>query len=145
MSKTTPEVITILYNYLKTSPLMLDANKPDGVLSKFNRPENSINEDVVINLIGGLTRDPVQRGILVVNIFTKNLDPARYNHLQGDATQPDTLRLTYLSKLFQQSIQGMVWEDSGDYSFEIQQDGVDADQNNQHYAWFRVEFYSINI
>src|SRR5690606_5112672 len=131
--------------YLRSSELMTDPKKPNGTLSKFRRPENSAKEDVVINAIGGLTRNEVQKGILVVNIFVPNLNPDQFPHLNGDRSQPDTARLLYLSKLFQGSINETVWEENGDYAFEIQQDDIDEDTNNQHYAWFRIEFYSINI
>lgn len=145
MSKTKVEVVNILYNYLRSSLLISDPKKPTGGLSKLRRSENSRKEDVVVNVIGGLTREPVQKGLLIINIFVPNLDPNVYPHLNGDRTQPDTARLLHLSKLFQSSMEGTVWEEQGDYAFEIQQDGIDEDTNNQHYAWFRIEFYSINI
>lgn len=145
MSKTTAEVINILFNHVRSSALLTDSKKPTGQLSKLRRPEGSRKEDVVIGAVGGLTKEPVQRGILVVNIFVPNLDPTLYPHLNGDPSQPDTSRLLYLSKLFQNVIDETVWEENGDYAFEIQQDDIDEDTNNQHYAWFRIEFYSINI
>lgn len=143
--KTTTEVITILYLHLKNSVLMTDLQRPNGNLGKFKRPENSIKEDVVIADIGGITNEPVQRGILIVNIFVPNLNPDYFPNLNGDRSQPDTARLDYLSKLLRDSIVGEVWDNEGEYCFEIQQGGIDEDTNNQHYAWFRVKFYSINI
>lgn len=145
MSKTTLEVINILHSYLKSSALMTDVKKPNGSLAKIKRPQDSKKEDVIIDTIGGLTRNPVQKGILIVNIFVPNLDPNLIPDLNNDHTQPDTARLLYLSKLFQSSIEDVVWDDFGDYAFTIQQDDIDEDTNNQHYAWFRIEFYSINI
>lgn len=145
MSKTTLEVINILYTYLRTSALMTDAKKPNGKLAKIKRPQDSKKEDVIIDAIGGLTRDPVQKGILIANIFVPNLDPNVIPELDNDWSQPNTARLLYLSKLFQSSIEDVVWDKFGDYAFTIQQDDIDEDTNNQHYAWFRIEFYSINI
>ncbi len=143
--KTTTEVITILHSYLRASVLMTDSKKPNGVLEKLKRPQNSDKEDVIVGSIGGLTNEPVQEGVLIVNIFVPNLNPDLFPHLKGDRSQPNTGRLDYLSKLLRNSIQGEVWEADGDYCFEIQQNGIDEDTNNQHYAWFRVKFYSINI
>lgn len=144
MSKITPEVVNIIYKYLQTSPLMLDAKKPTGNLCKKTRPQNSNLEDVVIDSLG-LNRDAVQKGIFLINIFVPNLNPDQIPQLNGDRSQPDTGRLLYLGKLLDESISGEVWEESGDYVFQIQQDDTFEDTNNQHYQSFRIEFYSINI
>lgn len=143
MGMTVLEGINAIYKHLQTT-VMIDANKPNGKLCKFQRPENSVKEDMVVNAIGN-TRDAVQKGIYVVNLFVQNLNPDYYPHLDGDRSQPDTARLLYLTTLFEASVSGEIWEPNGAYCFLIQQDNVFEDTDNTHYASFRLEFYAINI
>lgn len=142
MKYTTIEVINVLNQTLLHSVLMTDPKKPNGKLCKFERLDNSILEDTVINAIG-LDKDDVQEGVLNVNQYVHNLvypnDPAL-------KSQPDTARILYLSKLLNTVLGDgeEVWDESGKWCFILQQDTVMPDTNNQHYINFRVEFYLIN-
>lgn len=137
-SKTSFDVVNILYSHVKNSILFADMKKASGGLYKFQRPANSIKEDVVINSLS-VNREEVQQGIVNVNIHVPNLI------ISGDSSQPNTKRLDELSDLFQQAFEGEIWEANGQYEFNIQQDILFQDSNNQHYINFRIEFNSINI
>jgi hypothetical protein len=121
---------------------MTDAKKPNGKLCKYERPQNSVLEDVVVNSLT-LGRDDVQEGVLNVNIYVPNLELVSN---PSDRSQPNTARLLYLSTLGNTALgEGEeIWDETGNYTFNIQQDNVMQDENNQHYVSFRVEFYSQN-
>lgn len=139
MSKTSLEVVNILYQRVKNGILFSDAKKPNGGLYKFQRPANSVKEDVIINSLP-IDRSAVQQGVLNVNTFVPNLV------IGSDNSQPNTARLTELAVLFNQALgEGNEVSDIvGDYIFNIQQDNIFSDTNNQHYINFRIEFYSPN-
>lgn len=142
MSFTSITALNMLYQHISHSVLMTDVKKPNGKLCKYQRPLNSILEDVVINSLG-LNREDVQEGVLNVNIFVPNLNlPSN----AADKSQPDTARLTYLLNLANTALgEGEeIWESTGNYCFRLQQDNLFQDENNQHYLNLRVEFYSLN-
>jgi hypothetical protein len=143
MSFTSLSALNMLYQHISHSVLMTDVKKPNGKLCKLERPLNSGLEDVVINSLG-LNREDVQEGILNVNVFVPNLVlPSNPN----DKAQPDMARLLYLSNLANNALGSgsEVWEATGNYCFNMQQENVFQDENNQHYLNLRVEFYSLNI
>ncbi|GEM_PF-1996492 len=143
---TTLEAIDYLYSLVKASTLFSDANKPNGKLCKGDRPENSILEDVVLDSIGGLNRTPVQRGVLLLNVYVNNLDPSIVPNIGTGKNHRDSGRLKYLSQLVQNIFEGddgEVWIDQ-DTCFEVTNDDVFEDSgNNQHYLSFRISFYTI--
>jgi hypothetical protein len=132
----------MLHQHITNSVLMKDVKKPNGKLCKYQRPLNSVLEDVVINSLG-LNREDVQEGVLNVNIYVPNLILLSN---AADKSQPDTARLTYLLNLANIALgEGEeIWEASGNYCFELQQDNLFQDENNQHYLNLRVEFNSSN-
>jgi len=144
---TSIEAINLLYNFLNTSIMVSDSKKPNGELCKKERPEGSNKEDMVIDSLG-LNRDPVQKGVLLFNIFVNNLDPAFNPNVGTGKNRPDTGRIGYLSKLFNSlfsengSEESELWINQ-DTSFEITSDDVFADVNNQHYISFRINFLTI--
>jgi hypothetical protein len=142
MSYTSIEVVNVLYQTISNSILFTDIKKPNGELCKLERPLDSANEDVVINIIG-LHRDNLQEGVLNVNVFVPNLE---FPDRQTDKSQPDTARILYLSKLANQALGSGedMWDSSGKWCFCIQQDMTFPDTNNQHYINFRIEFYLLN-
>lgn len=141
------EAVNIFYNYINSSNLLSDSKKPKGGLYKYERPENSTKEDMVINSIG-LNRDPVQKGVLIFNIYVNNLDPNIVPSVGTGRNVPDTARILYISKLFQSILQEdgseekEIWINQ-DTNFEITSDDVFADSNNQHYISFRINFFTI--
>lgn len=141
MGYTSIDAVNVLFQTIKNGVLFSDVKKPNGKLCKFERPLDSELEDVVINVIA-LGRDDVQEGVLNVNVFVPNL---KFDDRKTDKAQPDTARLNYLLKLAIQALgEGEeIWELNGQYCFKIQQETVFPDENNQHYANIRVEFYSI--
>ncbi len=141
MSKTSLGVVNILVSYIKNkADFWNDAKKPNGGLYKFQRPNNSVSEDIVVNSLP-LNREAVQEGILNVNLYVPNLV---FADRPDDKSQPDTARLTYLANLFNTHF-GEFDGDNGNYTFIIQQDNIFQDENNQHYINFRIEFSSVNI
>jgi len=141
------EAVNLFYNYIMSSVLLTDSKKPNGTLCKYERPENSIKEDMVINSLG-LNRDPVQKGVLLFNIYVNNLDPNLVPSVGTGRNVPDTARILYLSKLFQSLFQDDGSEEkelwiNQDTNFEITSDDVFADSNNQHYISFRINFLTI--
>jgi hypothetical protein len=141
MSFTSLSALNMLYQHISHSVLMTDSKKPNGKLCKLERPLNSVLEDIVINGLG-LNREDVQEGLLNVNVFVPNLIlPSSPN----DKSQPDTARLTYLLNLANIALgEGdEIWEATGQYCFNLQQENIFQDENNQHYINLRVEFYSI--
>ena len=136
MAKTAIDVVDLMRDYLKTSPLMTYGAKPLGGLFKYQRPEGSRSEDVVINSLP-VNRTQLQRGIINVNIFVPNMT--------SDSSLPNLKRLKELAELMEQSFLGEVWSVNGDYNFEIEADNLMPDENNQHYLNFRIEFRSKNL
>lgn len=140
---TTVEAIDLLYLYVKGSMLLSNANKPNGKLCKGDRDENSTSEDIVLDAVGGVNRSPVQRGVLLLNIYVNNLKPSKVPNLGTGMNHRDSGRLRYLSHLTQQVFEGEVWIDQ-DTCFEVSSDDVFEDNaNNQHYISFRINFYTI--
>lgn len=141
MTITSLDVIDIMYAFIKDSVLMTGENKPNGGLYKQTRPINSASEDCVLNALP-FNRDDVQQGIINFNIYVPNLQL----HLNGvtDNTQPNYKRLKQLS-IIANSVLDDVWSDNASYTFNVQQDNIFSDpDNNQHYINFRIEFYSPN-
>lgn len=137
-TKTTLDAVDILQNHLKTSVLFTDANKPNGIMTKGNRMQNSKKEDVVLNALT-LTNATVQEGIINMNVYVPNLSlPTN----PVDNTQVDWKRLKYLAALAVQSIGEVYGED---YNFGLQQIiGPLEDEGSQHYVNLRIEFNAIN-
>ncbi|WP_316778417.1 hypothetical protein [Pedobacter antarcticus] len=142
MGYTSIVVVNMLYQYIKHSELMTSANRPKGTLCKYDRPLNSMTEDIVINGLP-LIKDDVDEAVLNVNIYVPNFV---FPNNQADKSQADTARLLVLSNLGNQAFKDgeEIWDETGEYCFKYQQDTVMPDKNNQHYLNFRIEFYSIN-
>jgi hypothetical protein len=142
MSYTSIEVVNVLFQTITNSVLFSDVKKPNGKLCKFERPLNSVLEDVVINALG-LDRDDLQEGVLNVNVYVPNI---KFEDRPTDKSQPDTGRILYLSKLTNLALGSgeEIWDASGKWCFCIQQDNPFPDTNNQHYINFRIEFYLTN-
>ncbi|MCS4164465.1 hypothetical protein [Sphingobacterium sp. BIGb0116] len=145
---TTLEVIDELYLLLKNSRLFSDAKKPSGALLKGDRPEGSKLEDVVIDGIGGISKAPVKKAVLLVNAYVNNLDPTLIPTIGKGRNMRDSSRLKYLAGLIQEvfggdgSEEGDLW--IGDTCFEVSSDEVFEDEgNDQHYVSFRINCYTI--
>lgn len=143
---TSVEAIDLLYLLIKNSPLLTDVKKPNGKICKGDRDENSTSEDIVLDSIGGINRSPVQKGVLLLNIYVNNLDPLKVPNIGTGKNHRDSGRLRYLSQLVQKIFEGddgEVWIDQ-DTCFEVTNDDVFEDSgNNQHYLSFRISFYTI--
>lgn len=142
MDKTAIEVMEVVHQHIENSSLMLDAQKPNGDMYYLQRPEGSVKEDVVINILA-LTNEPVQEGILNVNIYVPN----RIYTLpdQGrDHSMPDTLRMKYLSRLAQDNLKE-VWAPDGNWTFTWLHTLPMQDENNQHFINTRLEFFNATL
>lgn len=145
---TTLEVLDILYFLLKDSVLFSDSKRPTGALLKGDRPEGSQFEDVVLDAIGGISKAPVQKAVLLVNVYVKNLDPTIIPGIGKGRNIRDSARLKYLAHLVQQVFGGDGSEESdlwvNDTCFEVSSDEVFEDEgNDQHYVSFRINCYTI--
>jgi len=138
MSKTSLDVIDFLYPLVKDA-LFNDTEKPNGTLYKNQRLVNSQLEDVVINSLS-INREDIQQGVLNVNIYVPNLKISKTG--STDNSQPNMARLKYLAHLLNTYFLGEVWAEDSSYVFNVQQDNIFEDTNNQHYINFRIEFYS---
>lgn len=145
---TSLEAIDDLYLFVKRSILFNDPKKPTGLLCKGDRPEDSRLEDVVIDALGGITKAPIQRAVLLLNVYTNNLDPARYPDIGSGKNMRDHGRLKYLAQLVQGifggdgSEEGDLWV--GETCYELGIDEVFEDPTiNQHYVSFRINCYTI--
>ncbi|KEQ31186.1 hypothetical protein N180_02760 [Pedobacter antarcticus 4BY] len=147
MGNTSISVLNMLFEYTKNSVLMRNALRPTGKICKLQRPGNSELEDIVIDPLANV-KDDVDEGVLVINIYVPNLDYSKIqgHPMQSDKSQPNTKRLGELSELANEAFEDGedIWDESGEWCFKLQQDGVYADTNNQHYLNLRIEFYSIN-
>lgn len=138
MAKGANDVVNILYLYIRNIPLMTAEKKVNGGLYKYSRPINSTLEDVVINPLA-ISGEDVQEGVAVVNIYVPNINL----NLNGlvDSSQPNTKRITELTNLAIDSFLEF-WPPDGDYCFEMENNNVFPDENNQHYISIRIRFYS---
>lgn len=143
MSITSTGAINILFDFIKSSDLLTGLKKVSGNLFRLQRPINSAKEDVVINSLT-MGYEDVQDGVLNVNIYVPNKSIT----VGGltDNTQPNTTRLDEVSSILNTIFNNgnEVWNEDGSVCFKIQQDMIFADENNQHYINFRIEFYSPN-
>ncbi|WP_133575172.1 hypothetical protein [Pedobacter metabolipauper] len=137
--------MNMLYQHITHSELFSDVKKPNGKLCKIQRPANSDREDVVINGLG-LDREEVQEGVFNVNVYVPNLKYPFGHPSFGDKSQPDTGRILYLNNLTNTALGTgeEIWNEAGTCCFNVQQDNVFEDSNNQHYINFRIEFYITN-
>lgn len=141
MAITAAQAVNYLVEAIKASPLALGAGKVSGGVYAFQRPLDSRKEDVVVNSLA-MTKEAVQEGVLNVNVFVPN---KHYSSATAtDTTRPDMERLTALSILGAEVLEEY-WDETGEVSFELQQDTVFPDQGDQHYVNFRVIFRTLNI
>lgn len=140
--KTSFDVINILFSHIKNSELVTGAFKVNGGVYKLQRPLNSDKEDIVINALP-FNREDLQEGVFNVNIFVKNLSITVSGGLT-DNSQPNTSRITKLVQIASE-VFSETWADDGSYTFELQQEQVFTDENNQHYINLRIEFQNIKI
>jgi hypothetical protein len=131
--KTSLEAVDFAYKALSSSPL---AGMISGGIWKVKRPQNSSLEDIVINALP-LTKSPLQRGIINVNIYVPNLelgtDPK-------DKSQPNTLRLKTLGQQVQTLFEDYYSPDRKT-NLQIEKDQL-FDEGNAHFLNFRILFYS---
>lgn len=115
--------------------------KISGGIYKYQRPMNSDKEDIVINSLP-MNNEDIQEGILNVNIYVPNLSIDQNGVI--DNSMPDTARLKTLCEIAIQNLKE-VWAEDGEYNFELQQENLYQDDNNQHYINLRVMFRNVNI
>jgi hypothetical protein len=141
--KSTLNLINVLYQVLAGSSLK---GAITGKIYKMRRPVNSDKEDVVINSLA-LTSDQLQRAVLNVNIFVKDIEFDEIDPDTGErvtSQYPDLERLEYLASLVLPILEEGI---SGDYVWSVQQQATFQDEEaaNQHYLNIRVDFFVSNI
>lgn len=141
MAITAAQAVNYLVAALKASPLVLGESAVTGKVYPFQRPLDSAKEDVVVNSLP-MGKGPVQQGVLNVNVYVPNL--TYYGATTTDTTRPDMERLTALSVIGGGVLEDY-WYEGGQTNFELLQDTVMQDENNQHYINFRVIFRNLNI
>lgn len=131
--KTSLEAVDIAYQALNASPV---SGMLSGGIWKVKRPQNSSLEDIVINALP-LTKTPLQRGIVNVNIYVPNLelgtDPL-------DKSRPNTLRLKQLGQAVQAVFEDYYTADLRT-NLQVERDQL-FDEGNAHFLNFRILFYS---
>lgn len=137
--KTNSDANYELREFLETSLLFTDPNKPNGILSS-DRLDNSEAEDVIVEPLP-LNARQIQEGVLNVNIFVQNkkLD---FNGVI-DRSQRDQKRLAYLERLLTDAFEGGFW--GTDYNFALQQTNIIKDGNYEHFINARIEYTAVNI
>jgi hypothetical protein len=140
---TSLDVVNILYAYIKSSILKTGPKKVNGGLYKFKRPIGSAKEDIIINSLP-LNDEQLQEGVFNINIFVPNQSLNLAGTDVTDNSLPNTDRLTELIRMAKQVLSS-IDDQSGEYSFNLQQENIIEDTNNQHYINLRLEFYSINF
>jgi hypothetical protein len=140
MKKTSLDVVDILISVVMNSDLLTGPFKITGSLYKNRRPINSDKEDIVVNSLP-INHEEIQEGVLNINIYVPNLS-LQINGVK-DNSQADYARLKQLTAIASELLDE-VWDQSGNWTFNIQQDNTFEDSNNQHYQNLRIEFYSPN-
>lgn len=142
MAVTAAQAVTNLVTLLNASPLKTGEAKISGFIYPYQRPLNSEKEDIVVNSIT-VGRGPVQKGMLNVNVYVPNkAKPVSYNAV--DTSQPDMPRLLVLNQMAGEVLRD-IWNATGTVNYELQEDRLMADANDQHYINFRVIFRALNI
>lgn len=90
--RTSTEIIDLVYQYLKASPL---ATELTGDIYPLQRPEDSGKEDLVIGTLS-LGEGPVQIGVFNLNLHVPNIKVKIGGKVQ---TQPNRPRMRILSSL----------------------------------------------
>lgn len=84
---TTLDAVEAIFQVLKSAAIVIS-----GSIYRFQRPINSVEEDIVIIPVTPLTADQMQKGVLNVNVYVPSLD------LPSDKTQPNVTRFNDISK-----------------------------------------------
>lgn len=137
--KTTYAAIDELYNYIvNVNPAL--KNAINGQIYKYERPIDSVKEDVVINALP-IDNEQLQYGILNLNIFVKDIQQTINGKVNWFLNEEKIQQLAEIA-------QGMFVNDLwiGQYSFTIQQIVPgDDEEANVGIANFRIEYRSINV
>lgn len=133
--KTTFDFVDILYEFLKTSSLK---DSITGKVYKYERPVDSVKEDIVINSLP-VTTGQLQTAILNLNIFVPDI-----------IVSVSGVQTGYANNARMKVLTGIAFEEldewTEDYNFNVQQQTLIKDnESSSHFINIRLEFYSINI
>lgn len=125
------DILDVLYTAIVASALKTSIT---GGVYKFERPENSNKEDIIINCLP-ITGNTVQSGIANVNIHVSDLVLKA-----GDKTQkyPDIKRIKTLSDLAKTVMTG--YGSNYNYYIESQHTLKDSEGANNYYINFRIAY-----
>ncbi len=132
------EAIDAIYLRLKGGQLASEI-KPGGVF-KHQAPINSLNEDVVINILA-VDNAQLQSGVAVVNLYVPN-QSLRINNIES-TRHTDHARLKILTAMALKELDEF-WNSAEDYFFELEQHNIEEDEVGTFLS-IRLKFYSINI
>lgn len=102
--KTSTEIIDLIYNYLKDSPLKAELS---GDIYPLQRPENSGKEDLVIGTLT-LGDGSVQIGVFNLNLHVPNI---KVKIGEKEQTQPDRRRMRVISGILRDLFSEQFFED----------------------------------
>lgn len=123
--------IHILYQYIMGSPLK---NLITGQVYKEQRPNSSVDEDIVINSLG-ITGAEFQRGVCNVNIYVPDILATVGNKKQY---VQNVTRLDTLATLAMETLKGVFTQE---YHFRCtNQYRLSEPDANQHYINLRIDF-----
>jgi hypothetical protein len=132
--KSSLDSVTDVFKLLNSSPVKALIS---GGIYKYKRPLNSTLEDIVINSLG-LNANPIQRGLVNVNIHVENLVIASN---PADRSQPNTARMKVLTDAAVTTLKEN-WGTTEDLLIEVDNTQV-FEENTHHFSNIRVLFYSL--
>lgn len=137
MMKTTLDIVNILFGIINTSPLKTAIN---GGVYKFQRPDKSTKEDVVINAVSS-DAEIIQRGVYNINIHV----PSVTQTIDGVQQKlPNTARMDALCDIANPILLAH-WDGERKFNYWIEFQGVyENDTDKDWYCNFRIIFKQHN-
>lgn len=104
-----------------------------GGIWLLRRPKNSAKEDIVVNVIT-MNADPMQEGVLNVNIHVPNLV------LATDDTQPDIERMDKIATALIPKLAD-IW--GPDWNFRIEEPATPVPDGNNWFMNIRIRYWGL--
>lgn len=134
--KTTLDTVDLIWNHLNSSSLNQVLT---GNIYKKKRPQNSTQEDIVINSLP-VSNEQLQQAIVNVNIFVPDVEHSINGSQEKMANWARLKGLAFLA------VEDLKDGRSGDYTWDIQQQqDIEDEESGQHFINIRVQFYIANI
>lgn len=138
--KTTFDIVDELYTLVSTYSLGTSIDAPSGGFYKFQRPDNSTKEDVVINCLP-ITSETVQYCTANVNVHV----PDKAYNIGGKVQhKPDNVRLAELAAAYSFYMEYLMLTSTG-YEVTVEsQSLIQEPEIKQHYVNIRLRIRVFN-